>query len=70
VSNHAGRLHVTAGGNAALVSLPAPIASLGLPALTLRGPGPLWLDAPAPPAIAAGVKTALDPQNRFPSLAA
>ncbi len=63
-----GRLHVTAGGNAALVSLPAPTASLGLPALTLRGPGPLWLDAPAPPAIHAAVKTALDPHNRFPSL--
>ena len=70
VRTHAGRLHVTAGGNAALVSLPAPIASLGLPALTLRGPGPLWLDAPTSPAIAAAVKTALDPHNRFPSLAA
>lgn len=64
-----GRLHASAGGNAALVSLTAPAASLGLPALTLRGPGPLWLDAPAAPAIAAAVKTALDPQNRFPSLA-
>ena len=63
-----GRIHVTAGGNAALVSLPAPAASLGLPALTLRGPGPLWLDAPAPPAIHAAVKTALDPHNRFPAL--
>ena len=63
-----GRLHVSAGGNAALVSLPAPAASLGLPALTLRGPGPLWLDAPVAPAIAAAVKIALDPQNRFPSL--
>ena len=63
-----GRLHVTAGGNAALVSLPAPTAALGLPALTLRGPGPLWLDAPAPPAIHAAVKTALDPHHRFPAL--
>ena len=63
-----GRLHVTAGGNAALVSLPAPATSLGLPALTLRGPGPLWLDTPAPPAIHAAVKTALDPHNRFPAL--
>jgi glycolate oxidase FAD binding subunit len=63
-----GRLHVSSGGNAALVSLTAPAASLGLPALTLRGPGPLWLDAPVAPAIAAAVKTALDPQNRFPSL--
>ena len=66
----AGRVHITAGGNAALVSLPVPAAALGLPALTLRGPGPLWLDAPASPAITAAVKTALDPQNRFPSLAA
>lgn len=64
---HSGRLHVTAGGNAALVSLPAPAVSLGLPALTLRGPGPLWLDTPAPTAIAAAVKTALDPQSRFPA---
>ena len=69
VRTHKGRLHVTAGGNAALVSLPTPIASLGLAALTLRGPGPLWLDPPATPAIAAAVKTALDPQNRFPSIA-
>ena len=65
----AGRVHITAGGNAALVSLPTPATSLGLPALTLRGAGPLWLDAPASPAITAAVKTALDPQNRFPSLA-
>jgi len=64
-----GRLHVAAGGNAALVSLLGPAASLGLPALALRGPGPLWLDAPAAPAIASAVKTALDPQNRFPSAA-
>lgn len=64
-----GRLHVSAGGNAALVSLPAPATSLGLPALTLRGSGPLWLDAPTAPAITADVKIALDPQNRFPSLA-
>lgn len=65
-----GRLHVSAAGNAALVSLPSTVTTLGLPALTLRGPGPLWLDAPAAPAIVAAVKTALDPQNRFPSLAA
>ncbi len=65
-----GRLHVSAGGNAALVSVPTLATSLGLPALTLRGSGPLWLDAPTAPAIATAVKTALDPQNRFPSLAA
>ena len=64
-----GRIHATAGGNAGLVSLPSPTATLGLPALTLRGPGPLWLDAPTAPGISAAVKTALDPQNRFPSLA-
>jgi hypothetical protein len=46
-----------------------PATSLGLPAITLRGAGPLWLDAPASPAITAAVKTALDPKNRFPSLA-
>lgn len=63
-----GRLHVSAGGNSVLVSLPAPTTTLGLPSLTLRGPGPLWLDAPLAPAIAAAVKIALDPQNRFPSL--
>jgi hypothetical protein len=65
-----GRLHVSAGGNAALVSLPAAASSLGLPALTLRGPGPLWLDSPPAAAITVAVKTALDPENRFPSLSA
>jgi glycolate oxidase FAD binding subunit len=65
-----GRLHVSAGGNAALVSLPAAASSLDLPALTLRGPGPLWLDSPPAAAITVAVKTALDPENRFPSLSA
>ena len=66
----AGRVHVSAGGNVAFVSLPigANPAALKLPAMTLRGAGPLWHNAPPTPAIAAAVKTALDPQNRFPSI--
>jgi glycolate oxidase FAD binding subunit len=66
----AGRIHVSAGGNVAFVSLPtgADPAKLGLPALTLRGACPLWHGASPLPSIAAAVKTALDPQNRFPGL--
>ena len=70
------RVHVSAGGNVAFVSLastfpPAALQerlrSLGLPAVTLCGNGPLWCGARATPAIAGAVKQALDPQNRFPS---
>jgi glycolate oxidase FAD binding subunit len=71
------RVHVSAGGNVAFVSLPPsaqPAAlqerlhSLGLPGVTLCGSAPLWWGARATPAIAGAVKQALDPQNRFPGL--
>lgn len=64
-----GRAHISAGGNLALVALPAGAepTSLGLPALMLRGVGPLWSRAVLPrPTIFAAVKAALDPENRFP----
>jgi glycolate oxidase FAD binding subunit len=66
-----GRLHLSGGGNVAFVSLPpgADPATLKQPALTLRGTCPLWHGAPpSSPAIAAAVKAALDPQNRFPAV--
>ena len=70
------RVHVSAGGNVAFVSLSSAVPTtalqerlrtLGLPAVTLCGNGPLWCGARATPAIASAVKQALDPQNRFPS---
>lgn len=63
-----GRAHISAGGNLAFVALPAGAATtLGVPALRIRGTGPLWSQATAPsPAIFAAVKAALDPENRFP----
>ena len=70
-------MHVSAGGNLAFVSLPKGTAvdklatelrGLGLPALTLRGAGPLWCGAQSRPKIAQSVKDALDPEHRFPSL--
>ncbi len=66
-----GRAHLSSGGNVAYVSLPAgaDAAILALPALTLRGTGPLWTLPPPTPAINAAVKTALDPVNRFPAFA-
>ena len=66
---YGGRAHISAGGNLALVALPAGVepTSLGLPALMLRGVGPLWSRAVLPrPAIFTAVKAALDPENRFP----
>ena len=70
------RLHVSVGGNVAFVSLPPAVPpaalheslrSLGLRGVTLSGNAPLWCGARSTPAIAAAVKQALDPQNRFPS---
>ena len=70
------RVHVSAGGNVAFVSLPASVqpavwherlGALGLPGLTLRGHAPLWCGV-RKTAIAGAVKQALDPQNRFPSI--
>ena len=71
------RLHVSAGGNVAFVSLPdaAPVAALderlrelGLTAMCLRGNASLWCGALKRPKIATDVKFALDAENRFPSL--
>lgn len=66
-----GRAHVSSGGNVAYVSLPAgaDATALALPAITLRGSGPLRTLPPPTPAIDAAVKTALDPANRFPAFA-
>jgi glycolate oxidase FAD binding subunit len=66
-----GRLHVSSGGNVAYASLPpgADPSALGVPALTLRGPGTLWHRAPPATLVSLAVKTALDPHNRFPTLA-
>jgi hypothetical protein len=71
------RLHLSAGGNLAFVSLGAGeqagefderLRMMGLSGVTLRGEAPLWLGARGRPAIALAVKQALDPMNRFPSL--
>jgi glycolate oxidase FAD binding subunit len=71
------RLHLSAAGNLAFLSLPSgadsstlgeDLGKLGLCALTLRGDGPLWLGTRTRPAVMDAVKKALDPNNRFPSL--
>jgi glycolate oxidase FAD binding subunit len=61
------RIHVSAGGNVAYVSQPVfEPRFAGFDALTLRGDAPLFPGNA--PVVVPGVKTALDPQNRFPSL--
>ncbi len=71
------RLHASAGGNVAFISLPSAdgaarvteeLRALGLSGLTLRGEAPLWLGVTARPGIARAVKDALDPDHRFPLL--
>ena len=71
------RIHISSGGNMAFVSLHAnhqvtrfdeALHRLNLPAVTLRGQAPLWLGVQKRPDIARAVKTALDPDNRFPVL--
>lgn len=71
------RWHLSAGGNLAFVSLLSAAQAveldghlrvLGLAGVSLRGGGPLWLGQHPRPAIAAAVKQALNPENRFPSL--
>jgi len=71
------RLHLSAGANLAFVSLASTaqarelderLRTLNLSGVTLRGDAPLWLGARARPSIAAAVKQALDPTNRFPSI--
>jgi len=69
------RVHFSAGGNVAFVSLPSSVPptalqerllALSLPAVSLSGNAPLWCGARRNSAIAPAVKQALDPQNRFP----
>ncbi|MCX6912959.1 MAG: FAD-binding protein, partial [Verrucomicrobia bacterium] len=71
------RIHVSAGGNVAFVSLPSSVPAaalqerlraLSLPAVCLSGNAPLWCGTHTDSAISTAVKQALDPQNRFPGL--
>jgi glycolate oxidase FAD binding subunit len=71
------RLHISSGGNIAFVSLPSSdqaaafnetLSRLNMPAVTLRGQGPLWLGPQNRLDITRSVKAALDPENRFPGL--
>lgn len=71
------RVHFSAGGNVAFVSLPPSVPAtalqerlraLALPAVSLVGDAPLWCGARTTPAISGAVKQALDPQNRFPGI--
>ncbi len=65
-----GRVRISAGGNVAWLSLPAGalVPEMASPAMTLRGEGPLWLGVRPQYEIFRAVKTALDPQGRFPAL--
>ena len=69
------RVHFSAGGNVAFVSLPSSVPptalqerlrGLSLPAVCLLGNAPLWCGTRTTTAISGAVKQALDPQNRFP----
>jgi len=71
------RVHISAGGNVAYISLPNSgqagslderLRELGLPAVTLRGVAPLFLGPKRESKIARAVKDALDPEHRFPPL--
>ena len=70
------RAHVSAGGNVGFVSLAADqitafdrlLQANRLSGLTLRGNGSLWLGHLQQSKVSAGVKQALDPDNRYPAL--
>ncbi len=71
------RVHFSAGGNVAFISLASAagatalherLAALALPGVALCGDAPLWWGARPRPPIGAAVKLALDPQHRFPDL--
>ncbi len=71
------RLHVSAGGNQAFVSLPSPAGvaaleavfrDLNMSAVTLRGSGPLWWGVQKRSKLARAVKQVMDPAGRFPPL--
>lgn len=61
---------VSAGGNVGYVSVAEGVAApkLDWPAVTLRGAGPLWLGPRRAFDVMRAVKTALDPQGRFPAI--
>src|SRR5262249_32670288 len=72
------KMHASAGGNLAVISLPAAeqmpaleerLRSLGLCALTLRGKVRLWCGIKPAHKIEQAVKTVLDPNRKFPALA-
>jgi glycolate oxidase FAD binding subunit len=71
------RVHFSAGGNVAFLSLPngeglpgldALLKSRGLTGLTFRGDAPLWTGLRRETQIASAVKIALDPVQRFPAM--
>jgi glycolate oxidase FAD binding subunit len=64
------RTWVSAGGNTGFISLPAgcPVPPFAWPALTMRGPAPLWPGVRTNFKVFRAVKAALDPVNRFPLL--
>jgi glycolate oxidase FAD binding subunit len=71
------RLHLSAGGNVAFVSLATAdqvamvdneLRAQNLSGVTLRGDAPLWLGARTRFQIAPAVKAALDTEHRFPEL--
>ncbi len=71
------RVHIGAGGNIVLVSLPSiepasevdrSLRLLSLSGVAWRGLGPLWLGKRPSTAIAVAVKAAFDRQGRFPGL--
>jgi glycolate oxidase FAD binding subunit len=61
---------ISAGGNAAFISLPpgVPAPALRWPAMTVRGAGPLWCGLQPRFEVMQAVKRALDPHGRFPAL--
>ncbi len=65
------RSWISAGGNVAWVSLPpgkSRATPWNWPAVTMRGAGPLWPGSPVNYNVFRAMKTALDPQGRYPAL--
>jgi len=71
------RLHISAAGNMAFLSLPNTsglenlsecLSRLSLSGMTLRGEAPLWMGLRPRPQIGLAIKNALDPWGRFPGL--